>query len=148
MMQMDNDFINKDDIVKVTPVRLDVLKIEFAKRKLCDCFEPKYEIDYQNRLVWCTECKAIVDPFEALLHIARNHDRINRQHEAMLKERESVAGYNPRMHIIKKLAERYGNKRNPLIPCCPICREPFELQDIVSSTWVNRSYLGERESEE
>ncbi len=52
-------------------VRFDAVRIEYGKRKMCQCYSPHYEIDYQNKLVYCLDCGAIVDPLEALMRIAR-----------------------------------------------------------------------------
>ena len=46
--------------------RIDVLKVEYGKRKLCECRNPHYEIDNVNKIVQCEDCGAIVEPFEAL----------------------------------------------------------------------------------
>lgn len=137
----DENIINKEDIVSVTPVRLDVLKIEFDKRKLCQCFEPRYKIDTQNRLVWCRDCNAIVDPFEALKQVAWQHERINDIHERMLEERRSVAGYEPRLHVMKELSKRYTGKNSPMVPRCPHCGDPFEIHDLLSTSWCSRCFL-------
>lgn len=141
----DKDFIDKDDIVSVTPVRLDVLKIAFGKRKLCQCFEPSYEVDTQNRLVWCRDCSAIVDPFEALKQIAWQHERINRAHERMMDERESVVGYEPRLKVMKELSKRYTGKNSPMVPRCPHCGDAFEIHDLLSTSWCSRCFLKTKE---
>lgn len=55
--------------------RIDVLRIEYGRRKLCQCSESHYEIDCANRLVYCTNCGAIVDPFDALIRLAQQYGR-------------------------------------------------------------------------
>ena len=52
-------------------IRFDTLRVEYGMAKHCQCKTASYEIDYQNRLVYCQSCGAIVDPFEALLNIAK-----------------------------------------------------------------------------
>lgn len=58
---------------------IDIIRIEYGRKKICSCSTPQYEIDYANRLVLCTDCGAVVDPFEALYKLARHYDRINSQ---------------------------------------------------------------------
>lgn len=122
------------------PVRFDLARIEYGKKKLCQCITPHYEIDVQNRLVTCTTCNAIVEPYEALLQLARHWERNNNIHEAMLAEREAVAGYTPQRKVIKNLESKY-NQRNPvMLPTCPRCHAPFKIEELVSGTWVNERY--------
>lgn len=126
---MDNE-IKPEDVVSVKAVRLDVLKLELAKRKLCNCFEPSYEVDTQNRIVTCQDCGAIVDPFDALVQTAWQHDRINRAHERMLEERESIAGYKPHLKVFKALESRYRSDKYSMVPQCPRCSKPFDFSEI------------------
>lgn len=50
--------------------RIDVIKIERGKRKLCNCSNPHYEVDTQNKIVMCLDCGAVLDPFDTLVKIA------------------------------------------------------------------------------
>lgn len=75
-------------------VRFDVLQVEYGKSKLCRCLQPSYLIDYQDKLVYCKECGAIVDPFEALLSIARQHDRSDRYLQQKLEERRQIDSFD------------------------------------------------------
>lgn len=130
------------------PIRIDILRIEYGRRKLCQCPDPHYIIDAQNKLVECEDCGAIVDPFEAILEIARSLQRINDQHERMLKERESVVGFEPRLHVMKELSKRYTGKNSKMVPRCPHCHVPFELHDLLNTSWCSRPYLLKKNTEE
>lgn len=119
--------------------RIDVLRVEYGKKKLCQCSDPHYEIDYQNRLVYCADCGAIVDPFEALMEIAESYDRIGRQIDALLEQRREIASYKPHLVVIKELERRYRAQRFSMVPRCPRCGELFDLPELTS--WANRAFL-------
>lgn len=40
-------------------VRFDVVRIEHGKKKMCQCSAAHYEVDYQNRLVYCHDCGVV-----------------------------------------------------------------------------------------
>lgn len=125
--------------------RIDVLRVEYGKRKLCECFNPHYEIDHQNRLVHCTDCGAIVDPFEALEKIARHYERIGEQVETLLEQRREIANYKPHLVVIKELERRYRAQHFSMVPCCPHCGEPFDLPELTH--WANRKFLKKEDSQ-
>jgi hypothetical protein len=126
--------------------RIDVLRVERGKRKLCDCWEPSYEIDSENRIVICKTCGAIVDPFEALLKIARHYDRLNEETAALLEQRREILNYKPHLLLLREFAEHYGNGRgrNSMVPCCPHCGKPFDLP---ITNWCNRAFLNPKEGD-
>ncbi|MDD5017175.1 MAG: hypothetical protein PHO15_03635 [Eubacteriales bacterium] len=118
-------------------IRFDVARVEFGKRKMCQCNKPHYEIDYQNRLVYCGDCGAIVDPFEAITQIARHYQRIERITSDMLEQRRQIDNYKPRRVVIKKLEQYYIHGENAgLEPTCPHCGASFNLKDLLSVCWV------------
>ena len=119
--------------------RIDVLRVEFGKKKLCNCHEPHYEIDNQNKLVHCEDCGAIVDPFTALVEIARHYDRIASQAEELLEQRKQIQNYKPHLVVMKELESRYRADNYSMMPVCPRCREPFDLTELTS--WVSRKFV-------
>lgn len=114
--------------------RIDVLRIEYGMKKLCQCNNPHYMVDYQNKLVHCTDCKAIVDPFEALCNIARHYDNLGDQVEHLLKQRREIANYKPWLLVFRNLEREYRGKQ--MLPICPECKEPFYFEHI--NMWTNR----------
>ena len=116
---------------------------------MCQCFEPHNEIDYQNRLVYCVDCGAIVDPLEALIRIAENSKRLDDHTQQMLEERRQIRSYQPRRVVIKKLEKQYvsAEHRN-LEPTCPRCGKPFELEELLQTRWVNREFAKKMSGEE
>jgi len=123
-------------------VRFDTLQVEYGKAKMCRCHEPHYEIDYQNRLVYCMDCKAIVDPLEALVHIARDCRRWEEYTGQLLEQRRQIDAYQPRRTVIKELEKLYiRNDRSDLVPTCPHCHKPFWLSALLTSGWVHESFI-------
>lgn len=114
--------------------RFDILKIEYGKKKLCQCLDPHYEIDIQNRLVSCTDCNAIIDPFEVLCSLSRNYARIESQANGLLEQRKQIVNYKPWLLVFRNLESQYRSKE--MLPCCPECKKPFFFEHI--NMWVNR----------
>ncbi len=125
--------------------RIDVLQVEYGKKKLCQCREPHYTIDYTNKLVWCNDCRAIVDPLDALYSIATDFKRVEQQTERLLEQRREIARYKPHLVVIKELERHYREKHFSMVPCCPRCNEPFDLTEIRS--WANRIFLKRKEED-
>lgn len=121
--------------------RIDILRVEYGKRKLCECRSPHYEIDFQNKLVTCTDCGAIVEPFEVLLRLARDYERLGDQVSYLLEQKKEIMGYKPYLVIMKKLESQYRANDYSMIPLCPKCGEPFDLADL--NSWVNRKFVKE-----
>ena len=129
-------------------VRYDVVRVEYGKAKMCKCLEPHCEIDYQNQLVYCTDCGAIVDPLEALVKIARDTERWENYIKQLLEQRRQIEGYKPRRIIIKELEKQYVNaERSSLEPTCPRCGRPFGLEELLKAPWVNQEFAKMREAE-
>jgi hypothetical protein len=129
-----------DDILPGKISRLDVLRVEYGKRKFCECLHPHYEIDVQNHIVTCKDCGAIIDPFEVLVRISRDDSDWNKQNEMLLKERQELLSWKPRLVLARQFVERYasGHGRNSMVPRCPNCGKPFDLPII---NWCNRAFL-------
>ena len=83
--------------------RFDIIKVENSYKKLCQCTDFQYEIDGTNHLVYCTKCGGIVDPFEALVKIARYYERIEEQTQQLLEQRRKILNYKPHLPVIKQL---------------------------------------------
>ncbi len=114
--------------------RIDILKIEYGKKKLCQCTDWHLEIDYQNKLVYCVDCGAIIDPFEALRMLADKWDRVSEQVDRLLAQRKEIVNYKPWLMTFRNLESQYRSGK--MIPCCPSCYKPFLFDEI--NTWSNR----------
>ncbi len=120
---------------------IDIIRIEYGRKKICSCSTPHYEIDYANRLVLCTDCGAVVDPFEALYKLASHCERINSQLDMARKQAEELRNYQPRRRVLKELEQRTSRGDSTMIPTCPHCHEPFELEGLLATTWRNKRYI-------
>ena len=121
-------------------MRIDVLKVAYGRRKLCECRHPHYEIDTQNHLVTCVDCGAIADPFEAFRRIAEDYTDLNKKAENLWEQRRELLNWEPRLIKLKHFAEEYrsGHGNKSMVPCCPHCGEPFDLPIL---NWCNRKFL-------
>ena len=125
-------------------VRLDVLRVEYGMRKMCQCRDPHHEVDYQNKLVHCVDCGAIVDPLEALVKIARDTERWSEYVERLRDQRAQIENYHPRLVVLKELEKKYNSAdRRHLVPTCPHCGEPFRLESLLSTNWCSENFLKE-----
>ena len=116
------------------------LIVDYSRRKVCECKGTTYLLDGKNRLVYCQKCGAIIDPFEALLNMARSadrvHDYLNAYRELAEKERRAYERYKGVNDITRKA-------RQGLIPVCPHCEKPVAPEKI--NTFINRRFAEEEE---
>jgi len=119
--------------------RFDVLRVEYGYAKMCKCERPHYELDCKNRLVYCKDCGAIVDPFEALVNVATATEQWDDYRQRALEERRKIANYQPRRVVIKKLEKQYVRAEHDCMePTCPRCGKPFELEELLGTAWVRK----------
>lgn len=123
-------------------LKFDIARVNYGRRKICQCLNPHYEIDVQNRLVVCKDCGAIIDPFDALVDLAKHYERIERWNQAALDQRREIENYKPRLLVIRELEKRYRGQK--MIPRCLHCGEPFDLKEIANGSWCSRRFLEEK----
>lgn len=111
--------------------RIDVLRIEHNSQTQCRCKKPVYELDTNNRFVYCAECGAIVDAFDALYKMAKDYERINRNVEAALKQAKELAAYKPHLRCLRDIEKHHNNH---LYPLCPNCSKAIHIEEINSYT--------------
>lgn len=56
------------------------------KKSATPCLHRQKSIDAPARIVTCSACNAVLDAFDALLELARNHERIKEQREHLDNE--------------------------------------------------------------
>lgn len=113
-------------------IRFDTLRIEYGRKKYCQCKDAAYEVDYQNRLVYCQHCGAIVDPFDAMLNIATYIEKYEEHLEYMLETRKNLENWKPRLLVARNIVDHYHSGK--MAPICPRCHEAFDLKEIVQWT--------------
>lgn len=134
------------EVIENKPTRLELFRVNRAREKLCQCANPHYEIDTTNRLVTCTDCGAIVDPFEALLTVCKQPEKlkedIERLHRSAINYSEEANKEFKRMCRGKVFREMESNYRMDLFPACPICGGNFDPINIQS--WTNKNILDKK----
>lgn len=113
-------------------IDIDVVRANWNFKKKCTCQDRTFVLDPKNREIHCGQCGEIVDPFDAMLELANHYERINNQLHLIYNQKKELDNYKPHLKIIKELESQYRSKR--LIPNCPVCGEPFYLEEIRSWT--------------
>lgn len=126
-------------------ISFDVIKINRDCRKICTCKPPAYEIDVKNRLIQCTECGAYIDPFDAMVELATNGERLEKQLEELIERKKSYAKevnelYTKRFRL-KKFRDLQNCYLKDLMPYCPRCEQPFDPTEITSHS--HKNYCGD-----
>jgi len=114
--------------------RIDVLKIEKAIQKPCRCYKYRYLIDVENRLVYCQDCGAIVDPFDAFKNLAYHYEDLGKQVEYLFEQWKQIINYKPWLLVFRDLESQYRSGK--MLPRCPECGKAFFFEHIKS--WTNR----------
>lgn len=120
---------------------IELLKIKRNLRKICTCEEKKFTIDTQNRTVWCSICDAYIDPYDAILYLARNIEKYEEQAQYFLNRIKEYATYKPYLRVMKYIEQNYRANNYSMIPRCPKCNEHFHLEELTS--WTNKNYIKE-----
>ena len=128
------------DIVKVN---FDYLRIEKDKRKICTCNPPKYELDTTNRLVICVSCRAIVDPFDALLSLCEHWNDIERKLNSAIEwskhwteQGEKARKMHFRNEAFKNMDKQYHNGMYPVCPKCGEVIDPLDFREYYNSKFI------------
>ncbi|EGQ3776077.1 hypothetical protein GH131_10610 [Staphylococcus pseudintermedius] len=118
---------------------------------VCNCGnKAKYTLDCKNMTVHCDVCGNRVEPFKALENLANKYSEFNQQIQLMQDEYMKLKLYKPHLLTIKTLEkhQRESNRGNKELgtkkyPCCPNCKEPFELSEI-EHTWEAGIFIQKR----
>ena len=123
---------------------IDLLRIKRGTKKICRCFEPNMIVDPDSRTVYCGECGAEIEAFEAIKRLAYDGDRWQKRRNMLVDE---VAELEKKRCVTNKFRELERDYRTAkMLPCCPNCKEAFEFDDIVS--WTGRAYYEAQKARE
>lgn len=111
---------------------IETLIINRRREKNCKCIKPRYEIDTQNHLVYCQDCMAVVEPFEALIQIAMHLENINYKIECATRYKQELMNYKPHLREAKRY-ERMMREKD-MLPLCPRCKKPFFWNEVTEMT--------------
>lgn len=107
--------------------RIEILKLDKASKKICNCNNFKYTVDSTNRLVYCDCCGAVVEPFKAIENLAIHTDRLSSQLESIFEQKKKILNYKPHLEIFKNMEYNYTHGK---IPYCPHCNKMFDFKEI------------------
>lgn len=110
-------------------VNIETLIINRRREKNCKCKKPHYEIDIQNHLVYCQDCMAVLEPFEALVQIATHMEDINYEIENAVRYKLELMKYKPYLRQAKRYEEMMRKK--DMLPLCPKCHNAFNWNEVV-----------------
>lgn len=117
-------------------IELEVVRINRNIEKRCVCEDKTFVVDPANHCVNCGHCGALVDPYEAILYLAKHGERLQREIRALLEQRWQIVNYQPHLLVFRELERRYRGKKD--LPLCPECNQAFYFEQIVG--WVNREW--------
>ena len=127
-----------DDILKISGKELKKHFVRARLEKVCNCKSQAILIDVENRVLECSECGAILDPFEVCKKILRYESSFWQEIKWLKEEKEELEKWMLNNRMGKTLRQVASNIRAGNIPCCPHCDEPFELENIKS--WCSKQY--------
>lgn len=115
-------------------------KREIAREhKVRKCKHGKFLIDIINREVTCQKCEKLVDPIEVLGIMADRMSDYYKEVEKLQHSHDMLQHWNPNRKIIKAISDFYNKKHN--FPCCPICKEVFDLGELAKQQfWRQGEY--------
>ena len=122
--------------MKENIIILDHIRIDRQKPRKCTCEVRKFTVDTVNREIECS-CGITVDPFEAMLYLANNYERINQDHEKLHAQAQEWVHQKPYSVLFKELERGY--QRGKMLPRCPECEQAFDFDHITS--WVNAEFF-------
>lgn len=129
-----------DAILKISGKELNRYLVSKHLGKICTCEERVVLIDTKNRRCECSECGAILDPFDILSEITlKDHMRYNYL-KYLKQEQEELEKWKLNNRMGFALREIASNIRKGLIPSCPHCKEPFDIEKLSEQVWMSKEY--------
>lgn len=133
----------EEDLPEVV-FNLELLRLDHQAKKHCEHTSAKILVDQVNHFVHCGECGAILDPFAALVRVAKSYEDVQKGVKLLLEQRKEIAAYKPHLKIIKQIEQDYRGRK--MLPCCPHCGEAFYLEELAH--WTNRELVERRRAVE
>ena len=127
-----------ESIIKVSGKQLKRALISKHLGKLCECKNRTILVDKHNRRLECSECGAPLDAFDVVADLCFSEHMYYSSLKFMRQEKEELEKWmlNNRMgSALRKIASYI---RRGLIPNCPHCKMPFDLDNLTS--WTSKEY--------
>lgn len=129
-----------DAILKISGKELNRYLVRKRLEKICTCKDRVVLVDTINRRCECSECGAILDPFDVLAEITlKDHMRYNylKYLKNEIEEMEKWKLNNRMGFALREIASKI---RRGMIPQCPHCKMPFDLEKLPESAWTSKEY--------
>ncbi|WP_053958403.1 hypothetical protein [Sulfobacillus thermosulfidooxidans] len=121
---------------------IDLIRILKAEGTRCTCVTPRLLLKEDTRTVYCRNCGAQMDAYDALKKLALHWDEVNRQQQRLLEERQALLNWQPWRLAARELVDTMTKKGTQnLIPVCPHCGEGIEYQDLIGARYVDRNRM-------
>ena len=123
-----------DNELPVNVIRLSTYKVDYSKRKHCECYtsypkkSPSYELDYHNREISCCHCGNVVDHMEAFMVLCHEQEAQQRELDQLYEQAKQLRAYKPWLRSIKYLEQRV--QRGTMIPVCPCCDNGIFIENL------------------
>jgi hypothetical protein len=114
-----------------------ILKIKRDARKKNNCKEHHYIVDSVNKEVYCEDCEAIIQPWDAIYDLARRHDEFHRELLRLHEQRTQLLNWKPHLVVLRHLEKIYRSR--DMIPVCPHCGIGIDIHEWKRQS-VNREY--------
>lgn len=127
-----------ESIIKVSGKQLKRALISKHLGKLCTCQNRTVLVDRKNRRLECSECGAPLDPFDVVADLCFSEHMYYSSLKFMRQEKEELQKWMLNNRMGSALREIASNIRRGLIPSCPHCKMPFDLDNLKS--WTSKEY--------
>lgn len=118
---------------------IDILRIVHARGKKCYCHSPRFVMEADTRTVYCRECGAQMDAYAALKRLADNWDTVQSQVQRLRDQYAALLAWSPRRRLVKEIENKLTHKWSQNeIPTCPRCHTAFEIEELLTTEWVDR----------
>lgn len=125
-------------IVKISNKELKRFLIRKRLGKICECKNRTVLVDFENRRLECSECGAILDPFDIVKELTFQDHRRYSYLKSLREEKEQLQKWMLNNRMGSTLRNIASYLRQNLLPKCPHCNEAFELENITG--WVSKEY--------
>lgn len=109
-------------------IPISILRINRGKDRKNNCKHGQYEVDSTNKEVICTKCGEVVHPYDALLDMARNRERLVEEMQNLLEQRKRILNWKPHLLAVRELERVY--RGGEMLPCCPHCGRGIEAREL------------------
>jgi len=117
-------------------IDLGSLRVSRSEIKAKNCNHLSLSYDPIEKTIWCNDCKAFIDPFNAFLNIVYNlecaYEKLNRErHDLAIAKQKEVS-----LIAAKKVEEAWRSRT--MLPSCPHCSEAIFPEDNLGSIMTNK----------